>query len=131
MDSIYLGDMTKFLWTFVLLLCVTSALGSCPHDKFLHDHVCPTCLDNNTALEFSKNKWSPSVVNTVLVITQTPNYSLGFRNGEEICEAETKISIVWQCRSDRGYCNKREENQVCRVHHATRNGHFFYQWMTC
>jgi len=130
------GVMNKFLWILVVLCaCLASwtlsSTASCPHDRFLAKHVCNDCRSEEAALQYSRNRPDPGPLNTVVVLDGSPDYSLDFRNGERICKAEADVAMVWQCRTDRGYCNKQRENQRCTFHHAVNNGHFFYQWMTC
>ena len=129
-----LGEMHKFLWILALFLCVNYSLSSCPHERFLAKHVCNHCSSEEAALQFSRNRPDPGPVNTVLVLDggQQPAYVSAYRRDREICLAEeANVAAVWQCRTDRGYCSKQQENQRCTIHHAADNGHFFYNWMTC
>jgi len=125
------------LCLLVVLLCSTGVVvGECPHPKFLHDHVCSNCWEAEDALEFSRNRLVSSNVNTVLVFEEedqscNQEFKIEQSSSEELCVTEQMVSVIWECRTDRGYCNKKGVDQLCKIQHATRNGHFFYKKLQC
>merc|ERR1711915_271580 len=129
--SVYCRMPNVFFIIFSLV--IIGASGDCPHPKYLHDHVCSDCHTAEQALEFSRKKWSPSGVNTVLVLDENKqvedNYKLVEEPNEVVCLSRQPATIIWQCRTDRGYCNVMHRNMVCTFYHADRNGHFFYNRM--
>lgn len=119
--------------TTCMLVGVMVEGEECPHPKFMHDHVCSHCWDAEQALEFSRKRYSPTNLNTVLVIEDADALEFKTEQGptEDLCVTKDMIEIIWECRTDRGYCNQKSFSQYCEIQHSPRNGHFFYKKMKC